>query len=109
MKKYNFIQSCKIKTVTVKQLADLQTPVEIYLKIRDMYPESVLLESSDFHGGENAYTFIGFNPIARFSAEKGCITLQYPNQPKMEIQLNKEDSLVEIFNEFVQSFHAKAG
>ena len=104
MTKYDFIQTCKIKTVTVKQLADLQTPVEIYLKIRDMYPESVLLESSDFHGGENAYTFIGFNPAARFSVEKGMITLQYPNLPKTEFQLSEKDSLVEIFNEFVQSF-----
>jgi len=104
MKQHDFIQTCKIKTVTVKQLADLQTPVEIYLKIRDMYPESVLLESSDFHGGENAYTFIGFNPMARFSAEKDCITLQYPNTPKTEFQLGERDSLVEIFNEFVQSF-----
>ena len=107
MTNYNFIQTCKMKTKSVKQLADLQTPVEIYLKIRDMYPESVLLESSDFHGGENAYTFIGFNPAARFGVEKGMITLQYPNMPKTEIQLSEEDSLIEIFNEFIRSFQSE--
>ena len=100
----DFIHACKMKTNSVRQLADLQTPVEIYLKIRDMYPESVLLESSDFHGGENAYTFIGFNPAARFSVEEGYVTLQYPNMPKTEIQLSEENSLVEIFNEFIRSF-----
>ncbi len=51
---------------TKNLLADLQTPVGIYLKVRDIYPESALLESSDYHGGENSYSFIGISPIARF-------------------------------------------
>ena len=41
-----------IHTHSICRLADMQTPVGLYLKVRDMYPESVLLESSDFHGGE---------------------------------------------------------
>lgn len=39
-------------------LGDLHTPVSIYLKVRDMYPQSVLMESSDFHAGENSLSFI---------------------------------------------------
>jgi anthranilate synthase component 1 len=64
----------KIQTVTKTMLADLQTPVSIYLKIRDLYPESVLLESSDYHGAESSYSFIGLCPIARFLVQNGQIT-----------------------------------
>jgi len=48
-------------------LADMQTPVGIYLKIRDLYTNSVLLESSDYHGVENSYSYIGFCPIGGIS------------------------------------------
>ena len=43
MKTYNF------KTISKTVLSDLHTPVSVYLKVRDIYPESALLESSDFH------------------------------------------------------------
>ena len=48
MKNYHF------KTISKQVLGDLHTPVSIYLKVRDIYPESALLESSDFHGNENS-------------------------------------------------------
>ena len=44
------------KTISRKVLGDLHTPVSIYLKVRDIYPESALLESSDFHGKESLRT-----------------------------------------------------
>ena len=46
-------------------LGDLHTPVSIYLKVRDMYPQSVLMESSDFHAGENSMSYIALCPLAR--------------------------------------------
>lgn len=46
------------KTISRKVLGDLHTPVSIYLKVRDIYPESALLESSDFHGNENSLSYI---------------------------------------------------
>ena len=52
MKNYHF------KTISKQVLGDLHTPVSIYLKVRDIYPESALLESSDFHGNENSLSFI---------------------------------------------------
>ena len=45
-------------------MGDLHTPVSIYLKVRDIYPESALLESSDFHGNENSLSFIALRPLA---------------------------------------------
>ena len=45
-------------------MGDLQTPVGLYLKLRDVYPCSALLESSDFHGNENSLSYIALAPIA---------------------------------------------
>ncbi len=47
-------------------LADTITPVGIYLKLRDRFANSFLLESSDYHGGENSYSYICCDPIASF-------------------------------------------
>ena len=45
-------------------LADVYTPVGIYLRLRDRFRDTILLESTDFHAGENSYSFIGINAIA---------------------------------------------
>lgn len=59
--------------------ADLQTPVGIYLKVRDLYPQSVLLESSDYHTTQNSFSFIGVEPIASFTLSGGHILRTYPD------------------------------
>ncbi len=69
----------KITTTSRTLLADLQTPVSIYLKVRDMYPQSALLESSDYHSTENSFSYIGVEPIARFSVRSGQATMQFPD------------------------------
>ncbi len=45
-------------------LGDLHTPVSTYLKVRDIFPQSALMESSDYHGSENNRSFIALNPLA---------------------------------------------
>ena len=52
-------------------LGDLHTPVSIYLKVRDIYPESALLESSDFHGNENSLSYIALCPLASIGINNG--------------------------------------
>ncbi len=51
-------------------LGDLSTPVGIYLRIRDLYPESCLLESGHddehFNGQDNSSTIVGINPIKTY-------------------------------------------
>ncbi|MDR1202139.1 MAG: anthranilate synthase component I family protein [Tannerellaceae bacterium] len=68
----------KYKTKSKKLLGDLHTPVSIYLKVRDIYPESVLLESSDFHSNENSHSFIALCPIAGIGVNNGACTATYP-------------------------------
>ena len=69
----------KLNTTYKKLLADTFTPVSIYLKIRDRYPNSLLLESSDYHGSENSFSYICCNPVASVKVEKGILTEVYPN------------------------------
>lgn len=61
----------RFRTATKKLLGDLHTPVSLYLKLRDVYPQSALLESSDYHGDENSLSFIAFRPIARIGVNNG--------------------------------------
>lgn len=62
-----------------KILADTITPVSIYLKIRDKYPNSILLESSDYHTNTNSFSYICFNPIASIKVENDVIKQVYPD------------------------------
>ena len=73
MKKYSF-------TTRVTPLpGDIHTPVTTYLKVRDIFPQSALMESSDYHGGENGRSFIGLSPIAKISVGHGRVTTSYPD------------------------------
>jgi len=95
----------KIKIdVNIRQLlADIITPVGVYLKMRDSFPYAVLLESSDYHGGENSYSFIGLDPIARFVVENGVISEQYPNGAR-QLRPVTEISVPDALKQFVERF-----
>ena len=65
-------------------LGDLHTPVSTYLKVRDLFPQSALMESSDYHGSENNRSFIAFNPIASISINHGTATMNFPDDTCVE-------------------------
>ncbi|MFZ4455169.1 MAG: anthranilate synthase component I family protein [Bacteroidales bacterium] len=97
----------KIKTRSQALLADLQTPVSLYLKVRDIFPESALLESTDFHVVDNRYSFIAVKPLAKFVVEKGVVTEQYPDGKINKIQLEEDTFLPELLENFVKEFDVK--
>lgn len=66
-------------TTSKKLLGDLHTPVSIYLRVRDVYPESALLESSDFHGDENSLSYIALCPIASIGVNNNECTMTFPD------------------------------
>jgi anthranilate synthase component 1 len=94
----------KIYTQSKTVLADVQTPVSIYLKIRDVFPESALLESSDFHGNENSLSFVGLNPLARFEVKNGVVEAGLAAAPKTKVEIDRDTSVIEQLNRFVRSF-----
>ena len=94
----------KIETRSQALLADLQTPVSLYLKVRDIFPESALLESTDFHVVDNRYSFIAVKPLAKFVVEKGVVTEQYPDGKIHKIQLEEDTFLPGLLENFVKEF-----
>ena len=79
-------------------LGDLHTPVSTYLKVRDLFPQSALMESSDYHGTENNRSFIGLNPIASVSVSHGIATLLYPDHSREEIEITDTCSVEQVMN-----------
>ncbi len=94
----------KIKTTSRKLLADIITPVSIYLRIRDIYPNSLLLESSDYHGNENSYSFICMKPMAGFETDKGFVTETYPDGSKVVTKVTDKKTFNTRFSTFTSSF-----
>ena len=101
------------KTATRKILADLYTPVGVYMRLRDIYPQSALMESSDYHGSENSRSFIGVHPMASISVGHGVITATYPdgNVVKQELPAFGEGkgeecklAISKAINDFIHSF-----
>jgi anthranilate synthase component 1 len=94
----------KFKTSHKKLLADILTPVSIYLKIRDRFPKSVLLESSDYHGIENSYSFICMDPVASIKIENKKIIKQFPDSKIEELDITNRTIAVEEISSFINSF-----
>ncbi len=103
MKKY------QIRTRTKKLLADTITPVSIYLRIRDIYPNSLLLESSDYHGNENSYSFICVKSIASFEIDDGVATETYPDGNIVITPLSAPPVFRSRFSGFLNSFEQADG
>jgi anthranilate synthase component 1 len=83
---------------------DLHTPVSIYLKVRDAYPESVLLESSDFHANENSLSFIALRPVARVGINSGIVSSQFPDGTRSEKKLEPGYGVSDALNDFLTRF-----
>jgi anthranilate synthase component I len=87
-----------------KILADIITPVSIYLKIRDIYPNSLLLESSDYHSKENSYSFICMDPIAEFLVQHEEIKVSMPGETTVSKKIGGEVNVVDGLNDFLSAF-----
>ncbi len=93
----------QINTSYRKRLADTITPVSIYLQIRDRFANPILLESSDYHGQENSYSFICFNPLATFSFSDGKVTETFP-EDSHDYEVTEEVQLVDHLRTFGNKF-----
>ncbi|WP_405395832.1 anthranilate synthase component I family protein [Maribacter sp. Asnod2-G09] len=96
----------QFKTYHKKILADTMTPVSVYLKIRDRFPNSILLESSDYHANNNSFSYICCNPIASIKVENEIITKQFPDGAVEETQITEDTNVVEIIDTFSKTFKA---
>ncbi len=97
----------KLKTDFKKILADTLTPVSVYLKIRDKYPNSILLESSDYHGNENSFSYICCNPIASIEIKDGSVRELFPDGSSRSEHFNKENKVSDIIQAFGEQFETE--
>ena len=83
---------------------DIHTPVSTYLKLRDLFPQSALMESSDYHGGENGRSFIGLCPIASISIGHDIVVTRMPDGSRQENTLEAEGGMASALNHFLAHF-----
>jgi anthranilate synthase component 1 len=99
----------KLHTHYKKLLADTLTPVNIYLKLRDVFAGSILLESSDYHGNENSLSFICCEPIASLTVQNSKVYTRFPDGRSQEKELDtKRKDLPSLLEAFKNSFDISA-
>ena len=96
----------KFKTNIHKTLSDIHTPVELYLKIRDKFPGSFLLESSEYKSKENSYSYICLKPIASFVSGKDQTKINYPKKKEEVFETQKADITQKLY-EFCNQFESE--
>lgn len=100
----------KYQALSRRFLADLHTPVGVYMRLRDIYPQSALMESSDYHGSENSRSFIGIHPIAQIAVAHGWIRCSFPDgstserQIDMSVKGRAKEEVVDTINDFIAHF-----
>src|SRR5688500_7963187 len=103
MKKIKITTSCK------KMLADIFTPVGIYLRLRDRFRDTVLLESTDFHASENSYSYIGIHAIAGIEiCNKQEIEFKLPAQKPEKVTIPDVAAVPGILWDFMNRFEVNA-
>lgn len=98
------METFKYTTASRTLLADLYTPVGIYMRLRDIYPQSALMESSDYHDSNNSHSFIGINPIASVAISHGEAICTFPNGETTRHEVNKDYKSDKAINAFISRF-----
>jgi len=93
-----------LKTSSKRLLADTITPVSVYLRLRDRFPNSLLLESSDYHANDNSFSYICCNPIASIEVGSGTIKQQFPDGKSEEIAVTDDTNVMGVLDAFAKAF-----
>lgn len=91
-------------TTTRTILADLHTPVSVYMRLRDIYPQSALMESSDYHEKDNSRSFIGLNPVASVSISHGEAVCTFPDGTSTRHTVDHDYRSDNAINYFLDQF-----
>jgi anthranilate synthase component I len=102
------MKKIELNTVCKRMLADVYTPVGIYLRLRDKFRDTVLLESTDNHSGENSYSFICINAIAGMEiTSKEQIEFKLPGRNPEKVALQHPSEVPGLLWNFMQQFEVK--
>ncbi|WP_341660645.1 anthranilate synthase component I family protein [Blattabacterium cuenoti] len=98
MLKFNF------RTIHKKILADRTTPIELYFKLRDIFPNTLLLESSDYKITKKNSSILCINPISELILDQDVLRISYPNCVQKHIFINKKLDIQIFIEDFFQKF-----
>ena len=101
MKEFNY--TTQSRTI----LADLYTPVGVYLRLRDLYPQSVLMESSDYHRANDSRSFIGLNPIASVAIGHGEAVVCYPDGSEQRQPMSRDYTADKAIHDLTDHLHVE--
>lgn len=100
MKTEKYTYSATSRTI----LADLYTPVTVYMRLRDIYAQSAMMESSDYHDAGNSRSFIGINPIASIAVNHNVATLSFPDGVKELHGISDSYTVADAIRQFIDCF-----
>ena len=86
-------------------ITDTETPVSLYLKLRDRFPNTTLLESSDYHGNRNSRSFICFDVRAGFEVDKGILKIVHVDGSRTNKELGGQIRVSSELKQFIDSFN----
>ena len=104
------MRKIEINTTCKRLLADLFTPVSIYLRVRDRFRDTILLESTDNHSAENSYSFICINAIGGIEiSSKESIEFKLPGQKPEKAAIKNVNEVPQLLWDFMNKFDIKKG
>ena len=99
------MKTIEIKTSCKKMLADVFTPVSIYLRLRDRFRDTILLESTDHHAAENSWSFIGIHAIAGMEiTSPESLEYKLPAQKPERLSITKTGDVTTHLFDFMKRF-----
>jgi anthranilate synthase component 1 len=101
------MERIKVKVSVKKILGDILTPVSVYMKFRELFPKTILLESSDYHGNENAYSFVCIKPLACFTVNEGQISIDCNGLISERLEVSKTCTVDQQLDQFFKAFDLK--
>lgn len=100
----------RLRTKVSKLPADLFTPVGIYLRLRDRYRDTILLESTDHHSAENSFSFIGIHAIGGIEiTNRSTVEFKFPGQQPERVAIEQGTSVPELVWSYMQHFQVEEG
>jgi len=104
------MKKIKLQTTSRSMMADLFTPVGIYLRLRDRFRDTILLESTDSHVAENSWSFICINAVAGIEiTDTHSLEFKYPGHLPERVSIGKGQSVPALLWEFMQQFEVEPG
>ena len=93
-----------LQTKVKRYLADMLTPVSLYLRLRDQFTNAILLENNDFRSIEDCWSFLGFDTIATFQVAQKQVKIQYPNGMQKTEDVVDTTTVPKTLKAFIESF-----